>query len=962
MPNLNKYALIQTDLIGEYQIKANIYEHNITKAQIIDLQCDDLENAFCIAFKTPSYGDTGVAHILEHSVFCSSRNYPVKEAFGELVKSSLNTFLNALTYPDKTIYLFATMNNKDYINLMKVYLDCTLFPVIDEKIFKQEGWHLEKGEKNDLIYKGVVFNEMKGSYSNPDRYLGEDSTANLFPDTIYSRSSGGNPLVIPSLTFEEFCEFHKKFYHPSNSTIFLYGNQTEDESRWEVLDNYLDQFEYREIIVLGDKLEERNKTVTNSLITLQKAFDKPKEATNYYPASELSAITWSYSRETELMSGELMEVEIINRLLVAKSTSPLRKALIDSGLGEEYIASEDLDPLPQLLIMHGMKGVKTENLDKLNEIYKQALNQIIIDGFSPDSIEAVLNRFEFELREVDFGYSMYPRGLKLVDKILIFSLYNRGFADVLAFEKNLKELRAKIQQDPNYLVNQVRELFIENNFKVTTKFLADKDFLANKEKLEKETLLNLQKNISGNELDKIVETQKALNEWQQAPDSPEALATIPVINLLDVDKYTSKNLGQVVNQNLIFTKLNSAGIVYLDFSFDLCGVEVSDFSLLPSFISLFGKLGTNKYTDLELQNLLGIYTGGLGLSLIIDNDYNGNLINKLAISTKCLEGNLQIVLELVNEIILNTQFNNLENLSKIKQIITENKSIITNSLASNGHVTILTRLMAGLSADLYLKDQINGYTQTKAIENYLENLEKQPEIITNKLINFQKNIFNQSNLMLAFGNNELENHIIPIESFIQNLPNLQTSKAHRKIILNPKSEDLILDTQVNYVANIYQINQKNWFKGSFLGVINYLRIDYLWNKVRIQGGAYGCMVMFKPLSGIFGFVSYRDPNLDNTYQIYDTVIAELEMVNLSKEHLNKLIIGAFGDLDYKLTNSEINTRELIRVIKGETELVRQKIRNELFQTNLNDFKKLAEILRNSQTQIKGAVKAEAKHL
>ena len=270
--------------------------------------------------------------------------------------------------------------------------------------------------------------------------------------------------------------------------------------------------------------------------------------------------------------------------------------------------------------------------------------------------------------------------------------------------------------------------------------------------------------------------------------------------------------------------------------------------------------------------------------------------------------------------------------------------------------------MAGLSAELYLKDQINGYTQTKAIENYLENLERQPEIITHKLINFQKNIFNQSNLILAFGNNELENHIIPIESFIQNLPNLQTSKAHRKIILNPKSEDLILDTQVNYVANIYQINQKNWFKGSFLGVINYLRIDYLWNKVRIQGGAYSCMVMFKPLSGIFGFVSYRDPNLDNTYQIYDTVIAELEMVNLSKEHLNKLIIGAFGDLDYKLTNSEINTRELIRVIKGETELVRQKIRDELFQTNLNDFKKLAEILRNSQTQIKGAVKAEVKHL
>ena len=963
MPNLNKYTLLETQLIGEYQIKANIYEHKTTKAKIINLDCDDNENAFAICFGTPSYGDTGVAHILEHSVLCGSKNYPVKEAFGELSKSSLNTFLNALTYPDKTIYPFATMNSKDYSNLMKVYLDCVLFPVIDQKIFKQEGWHLEQTEQSDgeLIYKGVVFNEMKGSYSNPDRYIGEGSMENLFPDTVYSRSSGGDPLVIPELTFEQFQEFHAKFYHPSNATIFFYGDEANDESRWEILGSYLDQFEYRNVEILGDQLEKENKTVTNSLITLQKVFDKPREVTNFYPATELGSITWSYSQEKELTPAEFMEIEIINRLLVGKTTSPLRRVLIESGLGEEYIASDQLDPLRQLSVLHGMKGVKTENLDPLNQLYHKTLEQIVIDGFNVDSVRAVLNRYEFELREVEFSYGDYPRGLKMIDKILTFSLYNRGFADSLFFEKALKQLRSNIDQDSNYLTNRVKELFVANNFKVTTKFLADKDFLTNKDKIEKERLAELKNNISESELNQVLETQSLLSNWQQTPDSTEALSTIPVINIEDIDSMTDANLGHLINSHLIYTKLTDNGIIYLDLSFDLRELGLNDFSLLPSLISLFGKLRTLKYTDLEVQNLLGIYTGGLSLSLIIDKDYNGELVQKILVKTKCLEENLSLVLPLINEIILNTQFDSPESLIKIKQIITENKSIISNSLASRGHATIITYLMANLGIDLYLKNQITGYTQSKALEQILESLEKDSKRIIEKLILLQKDIFNRENIIFAFGNNQIDPYLESVESFINSFPQINPKKTERNLLLVPESGDLLLDTQVNYVASIYKINQIEgdvWFKGSFLGVINYLRMDYLWNKVRIQGGAYGCMVAVKPLSGIFGLVSYRDPNLEATYQIYETIIGELENLDISKDHLDKLIIGAFGDLDQKFTNDEINTRELMRVIQGETSLIRQKIRDELFQTTLEDFKALATILKNSKIQVKGAVKSK----
>jgi Zn-dependent M16 (insulinase) family peptidase len=938
MNNSHGFILIEEREVLEINSKVALYRHLKSGAEVMSVVNDDENKVFGITFRTPPTDSTGIAHIMEHSVLCGSRKYPVKEPFIELVKGSLNTFLNAFTYPDKTCYPVASTNLQDFYNLVDVYLDAVLYPLITPQTLMQEGWHYELNKVDDeMTFKGVVFNEMKGAYSSPDDILGDESQMQLLPDTAYGFQSGGDPECIPDLTYEQFKSFHETYYHPSNSRIYFYGDD-EPEKRLEILDEYLKDFD-------GIQLD--------SLPELQSRFSQPVRKMIPYDSGDDSESAKAYITVNWLLpEGDdpelVLSLGILEHVLLGTPASPLRKALTESGLGEDLVGRGITDEQRQLSFSTGMRGVELDQVDQVEELILSSLEQIANRGIDSKTIEASLNTIEFNLRENNTG--PYPRGLLVMLRALSSWIYDRDPIAPLAFQSYFDHIKEKLANGNFRFEDMIKEYLLENKHRVTVILHPDNAVGRQREEKEKSRLANTRASFTPEQLQEIVKATHDLKIKQETPDSPEALATIPMLTKADLDTKITTIPNQVVQTKpspILHHDLFTSDILYLDLGLDLRSLPFQYLPYMRLFMRALLEMGTQKESFVEFIQRIGRETGGIGKSLFTSDrkDKNG-LAAYLFIRSKVMADKATSLLAILEDILLIPNLNDKE---RFKQILLEEKSSMEAGIIPSGHRVVNNRLRAQVSEAAWMTEQMSGVDYLFFLRSLIDNFDQEWENITTVLSELKRILFNQNNLIVnATINQDNWDHIQPeIQNLVGKLPVNNTRDLLAIQTLPAQNVGLTIPSQVNFVgkgANLYHFGYVD--HGSMSVITHYLRGTWLWEKIRVSGGAYGAFCNFDRLSGAFTFLSYRDPNLVQTIENYDKTANFLRTLQLSDSELTKTIIGAIGDLDaYQLPDAKGFT-SLIRYLVGIEDPERQQYRDELLSTSIDDFHKLADILNN----------------
>ncbi len=935
---IHGFKKIREQDIQELKTRATLFRHVKTGAELLSLTNDDENKVFGITFRTPPSDSTGVPHILEHSVLCGSRKYPVKEPFVELLKGSLQTFLNAFTYPDKTCYPVASQNIQDFYNLIDIYLDAVLYPRLTPHVLQQEGWHYDIEEKDaPLNYKGVVFNEMKGVYSSPDSILAEFSQHSLFPDITYGLDSGGDPKKIPDLTFDRFKAFHDKFYHPSNARIYFYGDD-DPEKRLALLNDYLKDFERIEVA---------------SEIPLQKPFGKPVRLTKPYAASggeeqgakAMLTLNWMLA-ETSRPERNLA-MHMLEYILLGMAGSPLRKALIDSNYGED-LAGEGLgSELRQMYFSIGLKGIDPKDADKVEALILETLKGLAEEGIDPLTVEAALNTAEFTLRENNTGN--FPRGLVIMLRALNSWLYDEDPLELVAFEAPLEAVKSAAAKGDGFFEGMIERFFLKNSHRLTLLLQPDTEMADREEKDEHERLAKIRKNMSPVDLEEAVRTTKKLKELQETPDPPEALATIPSLSLNDLDtqnRMIPLALSEERGTRILYHDLFTNGIAYLEVGLNLHALPQK---YLP-YVRLFGRalleMGTETEDFVSLTQRISRKTGGIHPSYLTSGVKESDRAAAwLFLRGKAMMGQTEDLLGIIRDVLMTVRLDNRE---RFRQMVLESKARQEQKLVPAGHQIVNERLrahfseadwaaekMAGLSALFFLRDL------AKAVEEdwpgVLRNLEEMKRILVNK---------NTMVLNVTLDQGGWKIFEPQLKTFLGSLPSAPTAKEPD---WSPEGlddyEGMTIPAQVNYVGkagNLYAHGYR--FHGSAHVICRYLRNSWLWDRVRVQGGAYGAFCLFGRLSGVLSFVSYRDPNLQKTLQAFDDAAQFLKDIDLSDDELTKAVIGAIGDVDqYQLPDAKGFT-SLARYLSGETDAYRQQVREEVMGTAAEDFRRFGEAL------------------
>ena len=933
---MKNFELVRTENIEELHTRAKIYRHIPTGAEILSMENDDENKCFGISFRTPPSDSTGVAHILEHTVLCGSRKYPVKDPFVQLLKGSLQTFLNAFTYPDKTCYPVASQNLKDFHNLVGVYLDAVFHPRITKDFFMQEGWHYElESPEAELKYKGVVFNEMKGVYSSPDSLLMESSQQSLFPDTTYGLDSGGSPEKIPDLTHGQFKAFHESFYHPSNARIFFYGDDPVEE-RFAILEEYLKEFK---------------KIDPDSMVNLQQPLARPVRIEKPYAVSvddenpkPMFTVNWMLPSPTD--AERVFALTLLDHILLGTPASPLRKALIESGLGEDITGGGMETHMIQMMYSIGLKGVESANLEKAEALVLQTLKDLAGNGIERDDIDAALNTFEFDLRENNTGG--FPRGLSLMLKALNAWIYDADPLELIAFEAPLQAIKKQAGQD-GYFENLIRESFIENTHRSTVVLVPDPELAARTEADEKERLAAAKAGMDASELEQIVADTKRLLELQATPDSPEAIATIPLLHRGDLDKNIrtiergeTEMHGTTVLTHTLFTN----GILYLDMGFDLHGLDQEDIPLASLLGSALLEMGTQNEDYVSLSQRIAIRTGGIhGAPFLSAQEDSDTGITRFFLRGKCMVDQTTELLDILHDVLLLPDFNNKD---RFKQIVLEHKSEMETSLVPRGHSAVMSRLKAHYNEAHWVSEQMGGVDSLFFIRQLADKIETDWPAVRQQLEKIQNTLLDREQMVI---NVTVDPGAMPavlqlMEDFTGILPNPGTFSAKKWTLgAMPRSEALTAPSQVNYVgcsANLFDAGYK--MHGSALVITRYLQTAWLWEKIRVQGGAYGGMCGFDQRSGAFVFASYRDPNLTASLDIYKATGDFLKNLTLNEDELTRALIGAIGQLDaYQLPDAKGYTSGM-RYLLGYTDEERQQLRNEVLATTQEHFNAFGKVL------------------
>ncbi|MEN9939133.1 MAG: hypothetical protein RLZZ387_5712 [Chloroflexota bacterium] len=930
MAHNHGFELLREQDIPELNTRAKIYLHTATGAELLSLETGDENKVFGITFRTPPEDSTGVAHILEHSVLCGSRKYPIKDPFVQLAKGSLKTYLNAVTYPDKTAYPVASTNLQDFYNLVDVYLDAVLHPLIPPDTLMQEGWHYERTSAGELTFKGVVFNEMKGANASPDRQMYLATQNALLPDTTYAVDSGGSPASIPDLTYEQFKGFHERFYHPSNARIFFYGDDPPEE-RLRRLGAALAEFQRREV---------------DSSITTQPPFPEPRRAARTYPAGAdakaMVSVSWLLPEQPD---AELaLALDVLEHALVGTSAAPLRKALIDSGLGENLTGS-GFGSLRQVYFTAGLKGVRPEDAEKVEALIVSTLEQLARDGIDPQTVEASLNTAEFHLRENNTG--SYPRGLSLMFRALTTWLYEGDPLEPLAFEAPLATLKRRLQEDPRYFADLIRRLVLDNPHRSTVVLTPDTEQGEREAAAEQERLAQARAAMTPEQLQEIDAVAARLKERQEAQDSPEALAALPSLTLRDLSPQITTvpiEVGEASSARVLHHDLFTNGIVYLDLGMDLRALPPQ---LLP-YVSLFGRAlletGTATMSQVQLSQRIGRSTGGISatsLTTVIRG--TSDAAGRMLLRAKATVERSSELLAIVDEVLRTAR---LDNRDRVRQIVLEEKASREAGIVPSGHSIAASRLRAGLNQADWAGEQISGFSYLQSLRGLAAAIDEDWPAVQSSLEQIRTALLTRRALVAnvtvdAAGWAQIRPQL---EAFIAALPDPApaTSAWHTA---GGDGEGLTIPAQVNYVAkgaDLYRLGYR--LHGSALVVSRYLRTAWLWEQIREQGGAYGAFSIFEPRSGTFTYVSYRDPNLLRTLDVYDQTPDYLRRLQLSETELTRAIIGTISDLDaYQLPDAKGFT-SMLRHLTGDDDAYRQRIRDEVLGTTLADFRRFADTL------------------
>lgn len=936
--DLAEYEILDEHRVEDVQSDGFILRHKKSGARIAILSNNDDNKVFYIGFRTPPEDETGVPHIIEHTTLCGSKKFPVKDPFIELAKGSLNTFLNAMTYPDKTVYPVASCNDQDFKNLMDVYLDAVFNPNITkyEEIFKQEGWHYElTGKDDELKINGVVYNEMKGAYSSPDEVLSSQIYRSLFPDNTYSKDSGGNPEYIPKLTYEAYLDFYHKYYHPSNSYIYLYGDMDVVE-RLEWLDKeYLSLYDYKKV---------------NSEINKQPAFDEIKNVEAQYSItmddSQENKTYLSYNRVVGDSLDEMLyqAFDVLDYALVSSPGAPVKQALIDAGIGDDVYGSYDAGIL-QPVFSFVAKNANSSQADEFESIIENTLKEVVKTGINKEALLAGINSSEFKFREADFG--QFPKGLLFGLNCLDSWLFDdmKPFIHLECLGTFAK-LRKAV--DTDYFEKLIQEYLLDNTHGSSVTVKPKRGLGNEREEVLAKELSDYKASLSDEEIKKLIEDTEHLKKYQEEPSSDEDLRKLPMLTRADMKKNAmpfSNIEDELLDVKVVRHDIESNGIDYISFLFDAGDFAQSELGYLGFFTNALGLVSTEKYSYTDLANATNIYTGGISTGTASHPDIKdrNNFVFKFEVKLKVLEKNLDKALELMEQMLLSSDFTDTKRLG---ELVAQIKARLQANLSSSGHLVAAMRSMSSFSRYALYQDELKGVAFYRSICRIEKELSESPKSVSDKLAAIAKKLFARNRMLISFtGNNEAYGNAKPsLKKVITGFNKMSAVGNQAEVHFNTAKEAFIDASQIQYVAKTGDFICEGY---EYTGALRLLRIilsyDYLWINVRVKGGAYGCMNTFLR-SGESYFVSYRDPNLSDTLDVYDRIPEYIKSFSPDERDMTKYIIGTFSALDTPMNPEAKGSRSLSAYLEGITYEQIQKERNEILNAQPEDIRRLADLV------------------
>ena len=939
------YSLIKTTPIGELSGTASLLYHKKSGARIFTIKNSDPNRVFMIGFRTPPSDSTGVPHILEHSVLCGSRKFPVKDPFIQMEKTSLKTFLNAMTYPDKTIYPVASCNEKDFRNLMDVYMDAVLYPNIykEDKIFRQEGWHYElENENGPLIYNGVVYNEMKGALSSAEDILESSTQALLFPDTPYAHESGGIPKYIPDLTYEQFTDFHSRWYHPSNSYIYLYGDlDMADQLEW------LD----REYLSAFDAI------MVNSAIPMQKAFDAPADMTVPYSIPEeedgenasILSRHWVVGPVTDPL--KYMAMEILETVLLDMPGALLKQVLTDAGIGEEIYggcASSNLQMYFSVVAKNAEESRKAEFLQLIDD----TLADIVKNGFDKKVLTAALNMFEFKQREADFGGT--PKGLITGIECMNSWLYDADPLMHIAYSETFDRLRTAIEE--GYFEELIDTFFLHNNHQGTLTLTPVPGLTKQQDDATAEMLQQKLDAMTAAEKQELIRQTAELKAFQDEPPTKEELATLPALSIDDIDRKTQplyNTVKEAAGIPVIHHEIETNGIEYISLMFRADGIAEDEISAMSLLRSLFVQMSTKQHDYRELAGEIMFHTGGINGGTSVYGNINApeEFGPYITINCRVLSENRAKALTLMTEIVTETDFSDRK---RLRELIAEAKSRMLYGLVQNGHSTSILRASSYGSAAGQFSDKLSGIEFYKYINALSEQIktDEGADQLAAQLTSLRDRLFVKNGMIVSLTSpaEDFEAFAPALAEAVQALPAgenvpaedpVRPSKAAWKFELEKKNEAFGTASQVQYDAMVGNYRHAGLkYTGALRVLRKLLGDEYLWVNVRVKGGAYGCMCTFN-MNGNGAFVSYRDPNIGKTFDVYRGIPEYLRTLEIDPEEMDGYVIGTIGQLDHPLPPSALGAQSMSAFMGRITEEMLQQERDEVLATDVAALRALA---------------------
>eukprot|EP00592_Proboscia_alata_P005342 CAMPEP_0194370248 /NCGR_PEP_ID=MMETSP0174-20130528/18511_1 /TAXON_ID=216777 /ORGANISM="Proboscia alata, Strain PI-D3" /LENGTH=1169 /DNA_ID=CAMNT_0039147563 /DNA_START=170 /DNA_END=3679 /DNA_ORIENTATION=- len=994
-----QFQILNAERIPEYGATSTLYRHLGTHAELLSITWDDPlshddEHVFSVTFRTPPADDTGTPHILEHSVLCGSRSYKTKSPFVDLLKGSLQTFLNAMTYPDRTTYVVSSRNGVDFGNLVRVYYDAVFHPraVLDPNVLLQEGCHVEFDEdsKTDfsdaMKYSGVVFSEMRGVYSSPDSILDRKSYRAVFPDSIYRFDSGGDPAVIPQLTFEEYTAYYHKYYHPSNSRIYFSGND-DVTARLDVSHEYLQEFSLKLESRIASHIEYQPKNIkVPQSLRFPYAADS-ETSTHYY------TLNWLLNDQPLSATQELALI-VLDHLLLGTTSSILYKTLLESGLGTSITGGGLGDGLLQFTYSVGLKGVKEEDLDKIEALVLTTLEGVKRDGFGAEAIESAVNTVEFQLREFSGGSN--PRDVSFMLQTHTKWIYDVPPMEALKFEKPLAELKALLLKAPKSLFTSlVQQYLLSNNHRVSVELYPSSTYEEEQHGDEQKRLRDFAEKLSDSELRTVKQKSMELKTIQSTEDSPDAMATIPTLSITDLnptnteypisvqENYNDEHITYITHE-LGFT----SDTVYINYGVDVESIEFADVPILLLFQMLLMQTGIEgEYTDVELDQQIGIHTGGIRVSLLIESVHqesspDGLIVaegdyftTRLFLRGKAFTRNVDDLTSLMHKILTKA---NLDSQSKALEILKKKISDMSQDITQSGHRYANSRLKARYSVWQYVNEHVGGITGYQELKKLLALVENDWGSVQQRLLDLRTKILEHRDgtILDVTGDTQvLQTVQSTINNFITTLPGDRKLEPYRRHLDGERphlwataarermdqnapilNECFVVQTQVQYVGKGGKLyDSKESYSGVVDVIAHFLQTGYYWETIRVLNNAYGAFMVYMPSDGLLNSLSYRDPNLLKTLDVYNNVPEELSRAvqNISSgnkqyvQTLTNAIIGTIGDIDGPgRTPEEKGWIALLRWMKGSTEERRQRYRDDILKTNIQDFLDLASRLAN----------------